>query len=61
MLVLEELLDIMAEAMLDPSLYADGRRVTPSGNIIRKKVLVRALEAAELQGFFLTPSDRIIP
>jgi hypothetical protein len=56
---LEELLDVMADAMLDPSLYNDGKRTSPSGNVIRKKVLVRALEAAELKGYFLTRSSRV--
>jgi hypothetical protein len=46
-----EVLDHMANAMLDPEL---GRRATPLGNEIRKAVLVRALAAAEKDGWRLT-------
>lgn len=56
------LLELMAEAMLDPSLrrtlvhqgivYTSG--TLPTGNKIRVAVIKRALEAAETEGWTLT-------
>lgn len=57
----DSLYELMAEAMLDPKLrkvlvhegvvYQSG--TTPTGNAIRREVLLRALEAAKVQGWEL--------
>jgi hypothetical protein len=57
----EILLGCMADAMLDPDLRAKGFVTLPSGNVVRIKVLMRALEAAEALGWRLVPTKVPLP
>jgi hypothetical protein len=49
----DEVLEEMADAMLEPSLRTQGKTTSPSGNVVRKQVLIRALRAASTLGWEL--------
>lgn len=49
----EEIWEAMADAMLEPPLRSQGISTLPSGNLVRKTVLRRALAAASAMGWRL--------
>ena len=51
----DAVLDLMADAMIDPTLRDAKASQTPSGRPIRRKVLQRALEAAHSAGWMMLP------
>jgi hypothetical protein len=55
MTVPDEVLEVMAAAMLEPSMRIPGKVPEASGNKIRTRVLSRALAAAEELGWVMVP------
>lgn len=55
--IAEHVLQQMAEAMLEPELYTQGKRTLPEGNINRVLVLKRAIYAAKVLGWEMREVD----